>query len=88
MGPKKTNEFQDIGNYYYSLLCSNRFPTIIEYCREKGIIIIEDCAHTLGGKIGGEAAGTLEMLLFWFNYDKPISLGWGGAMIITTQNLI
>ena len=59
------------------------FRPIIEYCREKGIIIIEDCAHTLGGKIGGEAAGTLgDVAFFSFNYDKPISLGWGGAMII------
>ena len=59
------------------------FRSIIEHCQRKGIIIIEDCAHTLGGKIGGEAAGTIgDVAFFSFNYDKPISLGWGGAMII------
>lgn len=59
------------------------FRPIIDYCSANGIAIIEDCAHLLGGTIGGRQAGTLgDASIFSFNYDKPISLGWGGFALI------
>ena len=61
------------------------FRPVIEYCRCHGITIIEDCAHTLGGAIDHQQAGTLgDASIFSFNYDKPISLGWGGLAVINS----
>ncbi len=58
------------------------FRPIIEICHRHGIVIIEDCAHTLGGFVGGAMVGTLgDFGVFSFNYDKPISLVWGGAVV-------
>jgi dTDP-4-amino-4,6-dideoxygalactose transaminase len=55
-------------------------------CHKHNIVLIEDCCHTLGGKIGSEVAGSLgDAAIFSFNYDKPISLGGGGALVINNQ---
>jgi dTDP-4-amino-4,6-dideoxygalactose transaminase len=63
------------------------FRQILDYCSSQGIIIIEDCAHTLGGKIDSKTAGTLsDAAIFSFNYDKPISLGWGGIAMINNHS--
>lgn len=64
------------------------FRELIKICRTKNIIIIEDCAHTLGGSVDQEMAGTLgDAAVFSFNYDKPISLGWGGALVVNNPKL-
>jgi dTDP-4-amino-4,6-dideoxygalactose transaminase len=63
------------------------FLKIKEKCNEMDILIIEDCAHTLGGRIDDLMAGTIgDASIFSFNYDKPISLGWGGFVLINNQN--
>ncbi len=59
------------------------FRLVLDHCYSKGIAVIEDCAHTLGGSIGNQQVGTLgDAAIFSFNYDKPISLGWGGVAVI------
>ncbi len=59
------------------------FRPIVEICANKSIAVIEDCAHALGGTIDGQQVGTIgDAALFSFNYDKPISLGWGGAAVV------
>ncbi len=56
-----------------------------DFCREKGIILIEDCAQTLGGSIAGRQVGTWgDAAIFSFSYDKPISLGWGGMAVVNS----
>ena len=63
------------------------FRPVIEYCVTKGITIIEDCAHTLGGTVGGQQVGTLaDASIFSFNHDKPISLAWGGVAVINNPS--
>ena len=63
------------------------FRPIIETCNSKNIIIIEDCAHTLGGYINGQQVGTIgDASIFSFNYDKPISLGWGGIVVVNNPS--
>ena len=65
------------------------FREIIKKCRQHNILIIEDCAHTLGGYIGSSMAGTIgDASVFSFNYDKPISLAWGGAVVINDTSKI
>ena len=64
------------------------FRVIQKSAAERGILVIEDCAHTLGGKIGGSPAGTLgDAAIFSFNYDKPLSLGGGGALLINRDDV-
>ena len=62
------------------------FRSVRECCAAKGIAVIEDCAHTLGGMIAGRPAGTWgDAAIFSFNYDKPISLGWGGFALVNNS---
>ena len=62
------------------------FTEIISFCRAKRIVIIEDCAHTFGGKIRDNLVGTIgDASIFSFNYDKPISLGGGGAALVNNK---
>lgn len=64
------------------------FTALIEKCRSTGTIIIEDCAHTFGGLINKELAGTIgDASIFSFNYDKPMSLGWGGLLLVNNLHL-
>ena len=59
-----------------------------EFCNRKGILLIEDCAQTLGGYISGKQVGTWgDAAIFSFSYDKPISLGWGGMALINSPEM-
>lgn len=59
-----------------------------EFCNTKGILLIEDCAQTLGGFIAGQQVGTWgDAAIFSFSYDKPISLGWGGMALINSPDM-
>ena len=51
--------------------------------RQHEVLVIEDCAHTLGASVHGVTAGTLgDAAIFSFNHDKPISLGGGGMLLL------
>lgn len=64
------------------------FLQVRESAEKLEILIVEDCAPTLGGKIGSSTAGTLgDAAIFSFNYDKPISLGGGGALLVNNPDL-
>jgi dTDP-4-amino-4,6-dideoxygalactose transaminase len=64
------------------------FRPIRQIAAKLGILVVEDCAHTLGGKIGGAVAGTIgDMAIYSFTYNKPISLGGGGALLINNTKL-
>lgn len=64
------------------------FRVLIEPARERGVMVIEDCAHTIGGSIGGHTPGTLgDAAIFSFSYDKPVSLGGGGALMLNPRLL-
>lgn len=56
------------------------FRPVLKHCADRGIAVIEDCAHTFGGVLAGRQAGNIgDAAIFSFNYDKPISLGWVGV---------
>jgi len=64
------------------------FRPIQQVAAELGILVIEDCAHTVGGRIGSAAAGTLgDAAIFSFTYNKPISVAGGGALLINNVKL-
>lgn len=64
------------------------FQPIRYKCSQLGVLIIEDCCHTLGGRIGDKMVGSVgDAAIFSFNYDKPISLGGGGALLLNNDSL-
>jgi dTDP-4-amino-4,6-dideoxygalactose transaminase len=55
---------------------------ICNYCREKGIYIIEDCAQSHGAKYRGKSVGTWGDINAWsFCQDKIITTGGEGGMV-------
>ena len=62
------------------------FGPILSAARRKNVLIFEDCAHALGASISGTPAGQIgDAAIFSFNYDKPISLAGGGAILINNS---
>ena len=58
---------------------------IAAYCREKRIVLIEDCAHSFGATLNGKHAGTFgDAGVYSFYATKAIFAGEGG--IVVTNN--
>lgn len=58
---------------------------ISEICRQNNLILIEDCAHSLGATYKGRKVGTFgEVAFFSFSRDKVISSVYGG--MVATNN--
>lgn len=61
---------------------------ISSLAREKGILLIEDCAHALGATYQNKPVGTCgDASFFSFGRDKVISSVFGGALAIKNQAL-
>jgi|CXWK01.1.fsa_nt_gi dTDP-4-amino-4,6-dideoxygalactose transaminase len=54
---------------------------ILQFARERNIVVIEDCAHSLGNKI------TADIAFFSFGRDKSISSVFGGAVVVRSPEL-
>ena len=64
------------------------FRPVLDSARRRGIFVIEDCAHTFGGKIGHQTAGTVgDASIFSFGHDKPMSLAGGGLLLINRREI-
>jgi dTDP-4-amino-4,6-dideoxygalactose transaminase len=64
------------------------FSELVHSATQYNVPIIEDCAHCLGGAIGHRKAGTIgDASFFSFSTDKPLSLGYGGALIVNNRRL-
>ncbi|MFC1699000.1 DegT/DnrJ/EryC1/StrS family aminotransferase [Candidatus Omnitrophota bacterium] len=58
---------------------------IVQLCKDKGIIIIEDAAHACGAAYKGRKIGSIgDLTCFSFHAVKNLAMGEGGA--ITTNN--
>jgi dTDP-4-amino-4,6-dideoxygalactose transaminase len=58
-------------------------------CKEKGIYLIEDCAHALGAKFEDSFCGSFgDASFFSFGRDKVISSVYGGMVIVNNESLI
>ena len=56
--------------------------------RRKRIVVIEDCAHALGGSYKGQKLGTIgDAAFFGFGIDKSISGVRGGAALLDLEKL-
>ena len=61
---------------------------IIKICQENDLILIEDCAHSLGSKYKGKKIGTFGRASFFsFSRDKIISSVYGGMAITNDDEL-
>ncbi|MBU2579240.1 DegT/DnrJ/EryC1/StrS family aminotransferase, partial [Patescibacteria group bacterium] len=61
---------------------------ILEICEKNNLILIEDCAHSLGAKYKGKKVGTFGKAGFFsFSRDKIISSVYGGMAITQDEKL-
>lgn len=62
-------------------------PEIAKICAEKGIILIEDLAHSVGTIYpnGGETGSLGDFVVFSFSQDKIVDAVSGGALVIRNQ---
>jgi dTDP-4-amino-4,6-dideoxygalactose transaminase len=55
---------------------------LAELCRDEGITLIEDCAHSLGASWAGRQAGTFgQSGCFSFQSSKHVNTGEGGVLV-------
>lgn len=63
--------------------------TIKEICNKHNLILIEDCAHSLGAKYNNKYCGTFgDVSFFSFGRDKIISSVYGGMIGVNNKDLI
>lgn len=61
---------------------------VLAVCQKRGLILIEDCAHSLGAELKGKKAGTFGQASFFsFSRDKIISSVYGGMAATSDQIL-
>jgi perosamine synthetase len=61
---------------------------ILEICQKNNLILIEDCAHSLGATQKGKKIGTFGKAAFFsFGRDKVISSVYGGMVVTNDDNL-
>jgi len=61
---------------------------IVDLCKEKGVFLIEDCAHAPGAFIDNKAVGTWgDIGCFSFFTNKNLSVGEGGMTSTANKNL-
>lgn len=61
---------------------------ILAIAKARGIFVIEDCAHALGGSQGGAPLGSLaDAAFFSFGRDKCVSSVFGGAIATNSDEL-
>ena len=73
----------------HSFGVSAQMDAILAIAREHKLIVIEDCAHSLGAKYKGRKIGTLgDAAFFSFGRDKIVSSVWGGMATISQKSKV
>jgi perosamine synthetase len=61
---------------------------VLDFCRKNDLILIEDCAHSLGASYKGKKVGTFGAAAFFsFSRDKVISSVYGGMAVTDDDEL-
>ncbi len=64
-------------------------PKIAEFCKKKGIVLIEDCAHAHGASWNGQKPGSWGQAGVWsFFATKSVSTGEGGMLVTADKGLV
>ena len=73
--------------HLYGIPCN--IDDIISIARENNCFLIEDCAQCINSIYKGKPVGTFgDISLFSFNFDKPLSTGKGGMIVINNSDLL
>ncbi len=65
-----------------------QIDAIADFCRRKGLVLIEDACQAVGGSFRGRALGTFgQMGCFSFDPVKTITCGEGGAVVTNDEKL-
>lgn len=59
----------------------------VELVRSRGVLVIEDAAHSFFDDNQPDIGRHGDVVLFSFGNDKPLSVGKGGAVLIRNENL-
>ncbi len=66
--------------------CPAEIEPIVELCKKRNLVLIEDCAQGLGATYGGRAIGTFgDFGCYSLNDQKHITCGEGGFVLTDTQ---
>lgn len=66
--------------------CPAEMGPIVELCKRKNLVLIEDCAQALGATYGGRPVGTLgDFGCYSLNDQKHITCGEGGFVLMNTE---
>ncbi len=61
---------------------------LLALCREKGIVLIEDAAHSIGTRYNGRPVGSIaDITTFSFHPVKTVTGGEGGAVLTNNREL-
>ncbi len=62
---------------------------LLVIAKKHHLIVIEDCAHTIGGQWHGQLLGTFgDAAIISFGRDKVISSVYGGALVVSNKKLL
>ncbi|MCA9392151.1 DegT/DnrJ/EryC1/StrS aminotransferase family protein [candidate division WWE3 bacterium] len=65
----------------------DQMDDLMKFAKERGIYVIEDCAHALGAKVNDRYVGTIaDAGIFSFGRDKVVSSVFGGALYINSAH--
>lgn len=59
-----------------------RLDALSEICKKSGVLLLEDCAHTLGGKFNGRMVGTYGKASFFSFGATKVFNTYGGGIIV------
>jgi dTDP-4-amino-4,6-dideoxygalactose transaminase len=64
-------------------------PSIVAFCRTRGLLVIEDCAQAHGASVAGQRVGSFgDAAAFSFCQDKIMSTGGEGGMLLMNEDAV
>jgi len=86
---KKITDKTKVILFQYTYGSSSGIEDIVEVCRERKLLLVEDCTNTVFGKHKDKFIGSFgDAAIFSFGRDKAISGVDGGLILINNKNLI
>lgn len=65
-----------------------RMAEVMAIAREHGVPVIEDCCHTIAGRLDGHALGSFGAAAFYsYEWGKPLVVGVGGSVRVNDPAL-
>ncbi|MEZ5039074.1 MAG: DegT/DnrJ/EryC1/StrS family aminotransferase [Saprospiraceae bacterium] len=70
--------------HLFGLVCRD-FQQILDYCKQKGIYVIEDCAHATGTEFKGRKVGNFGEVAFFSSEQSKVFNTLTGGMAVTNN---